>query len=353
MSDPEASARNKPPTQDDGTDGEASNDAEARHTASRPPSDDADRILPAPIRDARGLEPADALTLYLAELRHHPPLSREEEHALAVRYVEEADRDAARQLVLANLRLVVKIAMEYRRVWANLIDLIGEGNLGLLEAVDRFDPYRGVKLSTYAVYWIRAYILKYLMDNKSLVRLGSSRAQRKIWYRLNRERRELERQGLAVEPKLIAERLDVPEADVVEMQQRIERGDLSIDAPISHDHDAAQVGDFLAASGASAESEVGDSELSEVLNQHVRKFAETLDERDQRILNERILAEDPKTLQALADDYGLTRERVRQLEAGIVSRLQEYLKEEMVDFEYYASERDARAPKKKRARPKS
>jgi RNA polymerase sigma-32 factor len=323
-------------------------DEPTRGSATARPASAAETTLPVPVADERGLEPADALTLYLAELRHHPPLSREEEHALAVRYVEENDRDAARQLALANLRLVVKIAMEYRRAWANLLDLIGEGNLGLLEAVDRFDPYRGVKLSTYAVYWIRAYILKYLMDNKSMVRLGTSRAQRKIWYRLNRERRELERQGLSVEPKLLAERLDVSEQDVVEMQQRIDRGDLSMEAPISRDEDSAQVGDFLAAAGTSAENAVGDAELSEVLQAHVRKFAETLDERDQRILNERILAEDPRTLQALADDYGLTRERVRQLEAGIVSRLQEYLKAELVDFEYYASEREAKGPKRKR-----
>jgi RNA polymerase sigma-32 factor len=344
VSDPETSAQSERSDQHQGPEA----DEPKRGSATAAPLSASETSLPVPVADERGLEPADALTLYLAELRNYPPLSREEEHALAVRYVEESDRDAARQLALANLRLVVKIAMEYRRAWANLLDLIGEGNLGLLEAVDRFDPYRGVKLSTYAVYWIRAYILKYLMDNKSMVRLGTSRAQRKIWYRLNRERRELERQGLSVEPKLIAERLDVSEQDVVEMQQRIERGDLSMDAPISRDQDAARVGDFLAAAGTSAENAVGDSELSEVLHAHVRKFAETLDERDQRILNERILAEDPRTLQALADDYGLTRERVRQLEAGIVSRLQDYLKAELVDFEYYASEREAKGSKRKR-----
>jgi RNA polymerase sigma-32 factor len=344
VSDPETSAQSERSDQHQRPEA----DEPKRGSATAVPPSAAETSLPVPVADERGLEPADALTLYLAELRNHPPLSREEEHALAVRYVEENDRDAARQLALANLRLVVKIAMEYRRAWANLLDLIGEGNLGLLEAVDRFDPYRGVKLSTYAVYWIRAYILKYLMDNKSMVRLGTSRAQRKIWYRLNRERRELERQGLSVEPKLLAERLDVSEQDVVEMQQRIDRGDLSMEAPISRDEDSAQVGDFLAAAGTSAENAVGDAELSEVLQAHVRKFAETLDERDQRILNERILAEDPRTLQALADDYGLTRERVRQLEAGIVSRLQEYLKAELVDFEYYASEREAKGPKRKR-----
>ena len=319
--------------------------SDPRTTANDPPEG-----LPAPVPIEHGVEPADALTRYLAELRRHPPISREEEHALAVRYVEEGDRDSVRQLVLANLRLVVKIAMEYRRIWANVLDLIGEGNVGLLEAVNRFDPYRGVKLSTYAVYWIRAYILKYLLDNKSMVRLGTSRAQRKIWYRLNRERRELERRGLAVEPKLIAERLDVAEEDVVEMQQRIEGGDVSMDAPVSNDPGASRFGDFLSARGPSAESAVGDAELSAVVQKHVRAVAETLDERDQRILRERILAEEPKTLQALADDYGLTRERVRQLEAAIVSRLQKRLESVLVDFEYYAAEGEAGRPKRSKKR---
>jgi len=148
--------------------------------------------LPAPAPE-RGVERVDALTRYMAELRKHAPISREEEHSLAVRWVELGDREAGRQLVLANLRLVVKIAMEYRRAWANTLDLIQEGNLGLLQAVERFDPNQGTKLSSYAVYWIRAYILKYLIDNIRLVKLGQSRAQRKLFFRLNKEKRELER----------------------------------------------------------------------------------------------------------------------------------------------------------------
>ena len=322
--------------------------AAERDVAGREPEvlqGDEHAALPVPVAD-RSLEPADALTLYLAELRRHPPISREEEHALALRFSEEGDRDAARRLVLANLRLVVKIAMEYRRIWANVLDLIGEGNIGLLEAVNRFDPHRGVKLSTYAVYWIRAYMLKYLLDNKSLVRLGASRAQRKIWYRLNKERRELERLGLSVAPRRIAERLDVPEREVEEMQARVERGDISLDAPVSREPGAARYGEFLAAEGRSAESAVGDTELSEVVRKHVEELAETLDERDRRILRERILAEEPRTLQALADDFDLTRERVRQLEAGIVSRLKERLQAELVDFEYYAE--PERKPSRKR-----
>jgi RNA polymerase sigma-32 factor len=190
--------------------------------------------LPSPAPGTE-VERVDALTRYLAELRQHPPISREQEHELAVRWVEHGDLDAARGLVLANLRLVVKIAMEYRRAWTHVLDLIQEGNVGLLQAVQRYDPYLGVKLSSYAVYWIRAYVLKFLLDNIRLVRLGTTRAQRKLFFRLNKEKRELERQGFKAEPKLLAESLDVSEADVVDMEQRLSQSDLSLDAPLKRE----------------------------------------------------------------------------------------------------------------------
>ncbi len=290
--------------------------------------------LPA-LPDSSG-ERASTLTQYMAQLRHHAPISREEERALAVRWAEDGDVDAARQLVLSNLRLVVKIAMEYRRSWTNVLDLIQEGNVGLMQAVQRFDPYQDVKLSTYAAYWIRAFILKYLLDNIRMVRLGTSRAQRKLFFRLNKEKRELERQGYRVEPKLIAERLDVSEEDVIEMEQRLGQSDLSIEAPVGDDEGGASFGDFLAAAGASAEQNVGDDQLREVFREKLRTFTEDLEERDRRIVEERVLAEEPKTLQEMGDEFGVSRERVRQLEARIVERLRNYLKENLVDFEYYA-----------------
>jgi RNA polymerase sigma-32 factor len=293
--------------------------------------------LPTPASDVR---PADALTRYLAELRHHAPIPREEEHALALRWVEHGDVEAARRLVLSNLRLVVKIAMEYRRTWTNVLDLIQEGNVGLLQAVQRFDPYLGVKLSSYAAYWIRAYILKYLLDNIRLVRLGTTRAQRKLFFRLNREKRALERAGFEVEPRLIAERLDVTEDDVVDMEQRLSHGDLSLDSPVREDEGNATFGDFLASGGRSAEEHVADEELRRVFLEKVQEFAETLDAREKRIVEERILAEEPKTLQEMGDEFGVTRERVRQLEARVVTRLREYMKKNLVDFEYYASPKE-------------
>ena len=284
----------------------------------------------------RAVERVDALTLYMAELRKHAPISREQEHELAVRWQKDNDLEAARALVLANLRLVVKIAMEYRRSWTNVLDLIQEGNVGLMQAVHRFDPYKGVKVSSYAAYWIRAYILKYILDNIRVVRLGTTRAQRKLFFRLNKEKRELERQGFEVEPRLLAERLEVSEDDVRDMEQRLAESDLSLNAPVGSEQGGGEFGDFIAATGQSAEERVAGAELRTVFFEKVRAFAETLDERNRRIVDERILSEKPRTLQQLGEEFGVSRERVRQLEARLVARMREYLKENLVDFEYYA-----------------
>jgi len=272
----------------------------------------------------------------MSQLRHHAPITREEEHELAVRWIEEGDVEAAKELVVSNLRLVVKIAMEYRRAWTNTLDLIQEGNVGLMEAVQRYDPYQGVKLSSYAVYWIRAYILKYIMDNMRSVRLGTTRASRKLFFRLNKEKRELERQGYQAEPKLLAERLDVSEDDVIDMEARLSRPDLSFDAPLRSDEgDGMTYGDRMAAPGISAESAVGASELREVFLGKVSGFSESLGERDLTILNERLLAEEPRTLAELGKEFEISRERVRQLEAKLLKRLRTYMEENLVDFEYY------------------
>jgi len=302
---------------------------------SKPSDFPEERALPAPAPSSE-VGSADTLTRYMAELGHYPPISREEEHELAVRWSEQGDREAGRQLVLANLRLVVKVAMEYRRAWTSTLDLIQEGNLGLVQAVQRFDPYQGTKLSSYAVYWIRAYILKYLIDNIRLVRLGKSRAQRKLFFRLNKEKRELERQGYEVEPKLLAERLEVSEDDVIEMEQRLGASDLSLDAPVNDEESGARFGDFLAAGGPTAEQHVADADLQRVFLKQVEAFSESLDDRERVIMKDRVLAGEPRTLQDLGDELGVTRERVRQLEKQLVDKLREYLRENVVDFEYYA-----------------
>lgn len=293
--------------------------------------------VPAPLPE-RDVEQPSALSRYLAGLQQYPPISREREHALALRWFKERDSEAGRQLVLANLRLVVKIAMEYKRAWASALDLIQEGNLGLLEAVQRFDPHQGAKLSTYAGYWIRAYILKWLIDNIRLVKLSQTRAQRKLFFRLGREKRALEREGFRPEPKLIAARLDVDEADVVEMETRLGQSDLSVNAPLGDADDGAEYGDLLAGAGDSPEQVVQDEELRRLFNEKVTDFMKTLNERDVRIMKSRILAEEPVTLRELGEALGITRERVRQLEARLVADLREYMREHLVDFESYAPE---------------
>jgi len=295
--------------------------------------------LPAPTEEP-GLGRVDSLTRYMAQLRDYPPISREQEQELARRWVETHDAEAGRRLVLANLRLVVKIAMEYRRAWANTLDLIQEGNVGLLQAVQRFDPYQEVKLSTYAAYWIRAYILKYLIDNIRLVRMGSTRAERKLFFRLNKEKRELERLGYQPTPKLIAERLDVTEGDVVAMEQRLGGSDLSMDAPVGDEDGGARFGDFIAAPGDTAEQQVADEDLRKTFMTHVKAFADRLKPREQRIMQARVLADEPLTLQELGDEMGLTRERIRQIEKGLVDDLRDYLKAKVVDFDYYAPSED-------------
>jgi RNA polymerase sigma-32 factor len=295
--------------------------------------------LPAPV-DEPGLGRVDSLTRYMAQLRAYPPISREEEQELALRWVSTHDPEAGRRLVLANLRLVVKIAMEYRRAWTNTLDLIQEGNLGLLQAVQRFDPYQEVKLATYAAYWIRAFILKYLIDNIRLVRLGSTRAERKLFFRLNKEKRELQRLGFEPTPKLIAERLDVTEGDVESMEQRLGGSDLSLEAPIGDDEGGARFGDFIASPEQSVEAQVADEDLRETFRAHVKAFADKLKPREQRIMQARILAEEPLTLQELGDEMSLTRERIRQIEKSLVDDLRDYLKEKVVDFDYYAPSED-------------
>jgi len=304
-----------------------------------PASEDTGRAssLPVPVSPGSSdLTTHDALGRYFAEIGRYPLLSREEEKALAIRVFENDDQEAAHKLVLSNLRLVVKIALDYRRFWTNLLDLIQEGTVGLLEAVRRFDPYRGTKLSTYSAYWIRAYLLKYLIDNIRQVRVGSSRAERKLFFSLSRGKRELEREGRAAEPALLAARLDLETAAIERCEPRMAPHEASLDAPLSREADSGRLGDTVRAPGASVEKLVSDRDMHRTFRVHVERFSRELGEREQRILRERVLADEPRTLQEIGDDFGLTRERVRQLEKQLVDRLREYLRENLVDFDYWA-----------------
>ncbi|MBI3091360.1 MAG: RNA polymerase factor sigma-32 [Candidatus Tectomicrobia bacterium] len=293
--------------------------------------------VPPPAAAATGttslLSPAQTtLERYFHEIKRFALLSSEEEHELAVRFREHDDLEAAYRLITANLRLVVKIAMQYRQSQVQVLDLIQEGNLGLQEAVTRFDPYRGVKLSTYAAWWIRAYILKYLLDNWSLVRLGTTRAQKKLFFRLNREKKLLEQQGYAAGPKLLAERLKVREEDVVEMEQRLGSWEVSLDEPSHPGADLALV-ERLPTSHLGPEEQLAQQEFSDHVHENILRFRDTLKENERLILDRRYLAETPATLQELGDELGVTRERARQIAARLLDKLKAYLRDEMPGIE--------------------
>ncbi len=231
--------------------------------------------------------------------------------------------------MLANLRLVVKIAMEYRRAWTNLLDLIQEGNVGLLQAVQRFDPYQGVKLSSYAAYWIRAYILKYLIDNIRLVRLGSTRAERKLFFRLNKEKRELERQGFEAEPKLHRRAPRRDRGRRARDGAAARASDLSIDAPVGDEEGGARFGDFVAAPGDSVEQQVADEELRATFMSHVKAFADRLEAaRAAHHARRASWRRSRSRCRSSATRSGLTRERIRQLEKRLVDDLRDYLQRE-------------------------
>jgi RNA polymerase sigma-32 factor len=277
------------------------------------------------------LEVFDPLKKYLMEIRKFPLLTREEEIALAKRWWEEKDRFAAYRLVVSNLRLVVKIAFEYQRAYTNLLDLIQEGNLGLMQAVKKFDPYREVKLSSYASWWIRAYILKFLIDNWSLVKIGTTQAQRKLFFRLKKEKGRLEAMGFEPGPKLLAGRLNVTKDEITEMDQRLEGGDLSLNAPL--EEDSRQTYMDIIPSGEMIEERVADTQFREILDKKIEEFNRTLKGKETFILKNRLMAEEPLTLQAAGDQLNISRERARQIEKRVVDKLKVFLKDQFPDLE--------------------
>jgi len=280
-------------------------------------------LVDAPDKTA-SLVPYDPLQRYLTEIRRYPLLTREEEHDLAVRYKVNEDRDAAYHLVTANLRLVVMIARDYQRAFRNLLDLIQEGNIGLMEAVKNFDPYRGVRFPSYAVWWVRAYIIRYVMNNWRMVKVGTTQAQRKLFFNLQKEKDRLEAAGFRPESKLIAQRLDVKESEVIEMEQRLSARDLSVDTPVEAGEPATML-DFLASGEATAEERFAAAETRNYLGRRIRDFGATLEGKERVIFDERLMAEEPLTLQDIGDRYGISRERVRQIEERIKSKLRAFL----------------------------
>ena len=281
----------------------------------------------------RALVPYDPLQLYLHEIKRYRLLTREEEKELAIKIREEKDEQAAYTLITSNLRLVVKIAMDFHRYWTkNLLDLIQEGNLGLLQAVRKFDPYRGIKFSYYASFWIKAYMLKYIMDNWKLVKIGTTQTQRKLFFNLAKERDKLISQGFSPEPALLAERLDVKEEEVVEMSQRLGGWELSLDSPVGDDS-REPYGAMLPDTTGPVDEQLSDNESLEILTQKLKEIRKTLTGKEADIFDNRIMSEQPQTLQELGDKYQISRERVRQIQEKIIKKIKKRFQEEIPDFE--------------------
>ena len=281
--------------------------------------------------DARAVTVYDPLQAYLAEIRRYPFLSAEEEAALSRRFKEKGDLDAVTQLILSHLRLAVSIAMEYRRLPFPIMDLIQEGNVGLMHAVKKYDPEKKVRVATYAAWWIRAYILKYILQNWRLVRIGTTEAQKKLFFRLSKERENLEKQGVTATPRLLADHLHVKENEVVEMTQRLDAQEASLDAPLDERSDTP-LGALIPAGSESPDESLADKELKSLFQAKLKLFYKTLKPREAEILSDRVLADHPKTLDVLAKKYGISKERVRQVEANLLKKLKRFMKKEIPDF---------------------
>ena len=273
----------------------------------------------------KALTPSDPLKRYLHEIKNAPVLTPEQEKALTARMHEHADVNAAKLLVSANLRTVVRIAYEYRSMYHNLLDLIQEGNIGLMKAVSKFDPTKGARLGYYATWWIRSYILKYLIDNFRLVKVGTTAAQKKLFYHLLREKQRLEAQGIHAAPALLAHNLEVREKDVIEMEQRLlaPGSETSIDAttPGRDDEPRSSLLQQLFDPRENADVSLERDELLQILQKELPLYRKELNDKEKMILDTRILSEEPKTLQEVADSFNLTRERVRQIEARVIEKL--------------------------------
>lgn len=282
----------------------------------------------------------DIVQRYLADVRRHEVLSREDERTIARHYQRTGDPSSERRLVNSNLRLVVKIAREYQSGRVNLLDLIQEGNVGLIHAVRKFDHDKNIRLASYAQWWIRAYILKYLMDNHKLVKVGTTQAQRKLFYNLKKERERLTRQGLVPTAAMLARALAVRERDVIEMESRLAGAENSLDAPL-RDGENGTLSEVIADDAPLLDDVAVRAETSETLRLCLMEFARTLEGRDSDIWHRRMVADEPRTLQEIGDLFGVSRERARQLEARIARRLDKFLRErlgktEPIEFPIFA-----------------
>lgn len=278
--------------------------------------------LDVPSADSKALAPSDPVALYLSEVRKYPLLTREQEMELAKKYYETKDPAAAQALVTANLRFVVKVAVEYSRFGARMIDLIQEGNMGLMHAVREFNPYKGVRLITYAVWWIRGYIQEYLMKQYSLVKIGTTQNQKRLFYQLQKQREELDALGMSPDIKMLSSRLGIPEDEVQMMAQRMSGRDVSLDRPVD-DESGTSLMEFQKGNVEGPDEELSKQEEITHLTDAIEALKPQLSEREKIILQERILADEPMTLQEIGEKYGITREAVRQMEARLMKKIKD------------------------------
>ncbi|MCF8113836.1 MAG: RNA polymerase factor sigma-32 [Desulfotignum sp.] len=284
---------------------------------------------------SKALVKSDPIQSYLNEINRYKLLTREEEIELGQRIQEEGDQEAAYIMTTSNLRLVVKIALEFQRIWMqNLLDLIQEGNIGLVQAVKKFNPYKNVKFSYYASFWIKAYILKFIMDNWRMVKIGTTQGQRKLFFRLKKEKQLLIEQGFDPKPKLLSERLGVTEKEVVDMDQRLANWDLSLDEPLKNDSNTERI-EFINMDSDSSEDQMAKKEIEDILHTKVIDFKLTLNDREMEIFERRIFSDSPQTLQEIGEQYNISRERVRQIENNILKKMKTFFKKDMPDFDMY------------------
>ena len=275
---------------------------------------------------------------YLADISKYPLLKQEEERELALRY-KAGDEEAGKRLITANLRFVVKVALEYRGYGAKLQDLIQEGNLGLMMALRHFDPERGYRFISYAIWWIRAYIQNYIMRSWSLVKVGTTQAQKKLFYKMGRLRDLEEGEGSMDERvKALAEELDVGVEEVEQMYERIRGRDLSLDARVGEEQETTFM-DFLADFAPNQEERLADKERREIIKRMVEEALEQLSQRERTVVEKRLMAEEPMTLQELGQVFNVSRERVRQIELSALKKLKQSLErgKARLSFEWLTS----------------
>lgn len=281
------------------------------------------------------LVPFDPFQRYLAEIRRYPLLTAEEERRLAILYREKMDIEAGHKLIASNLRLVVHIALKFQRYWTmSLLDLIQEGNIGLIQATERFNPYKGVKFSYYASFWIKAYILKFIIDNWRLVKIGTTQSQRKLFFNLKREKERLKAMGHDPGPKLLAEKLDTSEKDVIEMDQRLGGWEVSLESRVSDDSDSTHK-DLLPSRDISHDEILVESETRDMFLDKLEEFRKTLEGKELCIFEERLISDSPLTLQEIGDKYGISKERIRQIEKRLKRKIKHFLEKEIPDFDGY------------------